>query len=92
MVVHNSGQMHHDADCLFRKLLLLDENNLLLVSADTIVDIKADNVADSQQKNPNLHRDIKHLNNPTSATDRRTKRRGMFFSLRDGVLFCRNSG
>lgn len=52
MVVHNSGQMHHDADFLFRKLLLLDENNLLLVGADTIVDIKADNVADSQQKKP----------------------------------------
>lgn len=78
-VVYKSGQMHLDADCPSQTPPVNDDASLF-VDFDTIVDIQADYVADSQQEDRNLCPVIKYLNNPTLRTDRRIKWRAKLFS------------
>lgn len=71
--------MHLDADCPSQTPPVNDDASLF-VDFDTIVDIQADYVADSQQEDRNLCPVIKYLNNPTLRTDRRIKWRAKLFS------------
>lgn len=52
-VLYKFGEMHLDADCPSCDALPNEDNDSLLVDADTIAEIQAYDVAVSQQEDPN---------------------------------------